>query len=334
MRVLIRIVIVPLLLMLLLSVAMAGSIPGGDGTITGSNLSDEVMAFKPLVEEIAAEFGMSDYLWHLLAIMQVESGGIGPDVMGRFDPVPDDLTPEQSIRAGVRRFATLYRRGETLGVDLETVIQAFDFGTTFLDYKQQNGGRYSFDLAVSYAAYRSDGVRIPYGHPLAITVNGGFRYDFGNMFFLSHVSRYLAVAGSPGAASETSGFLWPHPTHTRVSSGFGYRIHPISGTRRFHAGIDIPAPFGTPVLAVASGVVTRAAYNRGGWGNFVVIDHQNGYSTLYAHNSRNLVRAGDRVRQGDTIALVGSTGSSTGPHIHLEIHRNGRQVDPMPYFNR
>ncbi|MCL2368060.1 MAG: M23 family metallopeptidase [Oscillospiraceae bacterium] len=99
-----------------------------------------------------------------------------------------------------------------------------------------------------------------------------------------------------------------------------------------HRGIDIAAPFDAPILAVASGVVTFVGYERGGFGNWISIDHQNGFQTRYAHNARNLVRVGDRVFQGQRIADVGSTGLSSGPHLHFEVLVDGAWTDPLQFF--
>lgn len=116
------------------------------------------------------------------------------------------------------------------------------------------------------------------------------------------------------------------PTSGRISSGFGPRWG------RMHNGIDIAASTGTPIIASDSGVVTEVTYEPSGYGRKVVIDHQNGYRTLYAHASRTHVRVGQVVSAGDTIASVGSTGRSTGPHLHFEIIENGRRVDPQRYL--
>lgn len=118
----------------------------------------------------------------------------------------------------------------------------------------------------------------------------------------------------------------------RITSEFGHRPNPFGKKGHvFHRGIDMAAPVGTPVQAVAAGTVITAKRDRG-YGEFVVIDHHNGYRTLYAHNSKLLVKAGDRVQVGQQIAKVGSTGQSTGPHLHFEMHRDGKRVDPSPYL--
>ena len=130
--------------------------------------------------------------------------------------------------------------------------------------------------------------------------------------------------------SETS-YLWPLPGYYRLSSLFGYRIHPITGEAHSHTGIDIPAPGNTPILACKSGQVVTSAYHYS-YGNYVVIDHGNGNSTLYAHMSSRAVSEGDMVTQGQTIGYVGTTGSSTGNHLHLEVRENGQRVDPESKF--
>ncbi|MFC4729346.1 peptidoglycan DD-metalloendopeptidase family protein [Coralloluteibacterium thermophilus] len=123
---------------------------------------------------------------------------------------------------------------------------------------------------------------------------------------------------------------WP-VTRGYISSGFGRRNDPFGGGRAHHLGIDFASPGGSDVLAVAEGVVSFAGW-RTGYGNVVEIDHGNGYKTLYGHNRSNSVKAGDLVRVGDVIAKVGSTGRSTGNHVHLEVHHNGRPVNPLKYL--
>ncbi len=117
------------------------------------------------------------------------------------------------------------------------------------------------------------------------------------------------------------------------SSGFGRRMDPFSGRMAWHGGLDFAAPEGTKVRAVAGGVVVFSG-KRGAYGNLVEINHGNGYSTRYAHSRENLVSVGDVVRKGDVIATVGATGRATGPHVHFEVLKNGRSVDPSRYVAR
>ena len=121
-------------------------------------------------------------------------------------------------------------------------------------------------------------------------------------------------------------------TLNRVSSGFGYRIDPVYKDRRLHAGLDFTAPVGTPIYAAADGVVKDAGFNTGGYGNRVVVNHGFGYETLYAHMVRIKARVGTKVKRGEVIGYVGSTGKSTGPHLHYEVHKNGIQLDPIYFF--
>jgi murein DD-endopeptidase MepM/ murein hydrolase activator NlpD len=126
----------------------------------------------------------------------------------------------------------------------------------------------------------------------------------------------------------TEGFI--RPASGRVSSGFGYRIHPIFRVRKMHTGVDIAAAHGAAIHAAAGGLVVHSG-RWGGYGQCVIIDHGGGVATLYAHCSRLLVPAGEEVTQGQVIGRVGSTGLATGPHLHFEVRRNGQPVDPGVY---
>lgn len=122
-------------------------------------------------------------------------------------------------------------------------------------------------------------------------------------------------------------FKLPIAAKFRWSSPYGYRIDPIAGVKSFHTGIDMACPTGTPILASMSGKVTTTGINRV-YGNYVIIDHGNGYQTLYAHMSKIIATKGQWVSQGTRIGLVGSTGYSTGPHLHFTVYKNGKLVDP------
>ncbi len=124
---------------------------------------------------------------------------------------------------------------------------------------------------------------------------------------------------------------WPVPGYNRISSPFGYRIHPILKKKKFHSGIDIPAPSGSNVIAGASGIVIHSG-SLGGYGKVIMVDHGDGIVTLYAHNSSLIAQNGQSVNKGDTIARIGSTGMSTGPHLHFEVRKNGAYQDPIAWL--
>ncbi len=128
-------------------------------------------------------------------------------------------------------------------------------------------------------------------------------------------------------------FMWPVPlTYTRVSSYYGSRTSPLTGKPEFHNGIDIPAAYATDIYASNSGTVTIAT-SHWSYGNYIMIDHGGGYATLYAHCSKLLVSKGDKVSKGQVIAKVGSTGSSTGNHLHFSLYENSAHTNPMKFFS-
>jgi murein DD-endopeptidase MepM/ murein hydrolase activator NlpD len=119
---------------------------------------------------------------------------------------------------------------------------------------------------------------------------------------------------------------------TRIVSGFGYRMHPIYKTMRMHTGIDFSAPIGTPIYATGDGKVAYPSEDLGGYGLVVEINHGYGYQTLYAHMSKIIVKPGQIVKRGEIIGYVGNTGRSTGPHLHYEVRKNGKPIDPVNFF--
>ncbi len=140
------------------------------------------------------------------------------------------------------------------------------------------------------------------------------------------IRRKLAALAQTGS----SGFV--RPALGEITSGFGNRLHPILGYYRLHAGVDYNGNTGDPIIASRNGVVILAEYY-GGYGHTVILDHGDGFTTLYAHLSAYNVSVGDTIEAGRTLGAMGSTGLSTGPHLHFEIRRNGTPVDPLPYLN-
>lgn len=122
------------------------------------------------------------------------------------------------------------------------------------------------------------------------------------------------------------------PVEGNVTSGFGWRVHPKSGEEDFHAGIDIGMSPGSPIRTTADGIVSFSGWN-GGNGNLVVIEHGFGFSTFYAHNKMNAVKVGQRVKRGDVVAYIGTTGNSTGPHVHYAVWKDGKAVNPKKYMS-
>lgn len=136
-----------------------------------------------------------------------------------------------------------------------------------------------------------------------------------------------------GSTTPTGTFQWPVPSSHTITSNYGYRIHPISGTKKLHAGIDIGAPGGSNIVAADAGTVVLSSFGyNGGYGNYVIISHGNGITTRYAHCSNLFVSAGESVSKGQVIAAVGSTGASTGNHCHFEVRINGESKNPLNYL--
>jgi murein DD-endopeptidase MepM/ murein hydrolase activator NlpD len=147
------------------------------------------------------------------------------------------------------------------------------------------------------------------------------------------LSSTIKNQGSSSSTSKYTGgqMAWPAPSYTRISSYFAGRIDPITGKKSTHGGVDLASPYGSAVVAANPGTVIIAGYHSS-YGNYIVIDHGGGVATLYGHCSKLLVSKGTKVSRGQRIANVGSTGRSTGNHLHFEVRLNGTRVDPLPYI--
>lgn len=143
---------------------------------------------------------------------------------------------------------------------------------------------------------------------------------------------FMLLSLSSWAVNSSTSSATGGPTSGQVTSGFGWRVDPFTGGQRFHGGIDIAAATGTPVYATQAGVVMFSGFY-GGYGNIVVLNHGNSLYTLYGHNARLLVQAGQPIYRGQVISLVGSTGRSTGPHLHFEVHYNQQYANPLLYLS-
>lgn len=185
-------------LLLLVVILLSEEDDGGHDLLYGGvNVSEEVLAHKPMLEKYAREYGIEEYINLLLAIIQVESGGVLVDVMQSSESMglpPNSLSTEESIEQGCKYFASLIESANTKGCDLNAVIQSYNYGGGFLDYVARHGKKYAFQLAESYSKMQSDGVKVTYSNPIAIKKNGGWRYSYGNMFYVLLVSEYLTAA--------------------------------------------------------------------------------------------------------------------------------------------
>ncbi len=159
------------------------------------SVSEDVLKHRPLVEKYARLEGIEEYIQLILAIIQVESGGKGNDVMQSSESIglpPNSFTnPEDSIKQGVHYIAELVRSAKSLGVDQSSVIQSYNYGGGFLNYVASNGKKYSFELAEQFSKEKANGQKVTYMNPIAIPINGGWRYNYGNMFYYMLVSQYL-----------------------------------------------------------------------------------------------------------------------------------------------
>lgn len=307
----------------------------GVGQYTGTN--QNVLAYQSTVETVAAKYGMQDFVGLILAVMDQESGGQGTDPMQaaeggfntRYPHQPNGiLDPVYSIKCGVQELKQVLQYaasadGQTYSPNgplpspadinqISLALQGYNFGPGWFSYA---AGTYSQSIAQAYSAMMAEKM--------------GWR-RYGDPLYVPHVLEHYAVSeGSAGGES----LVWPVPGHTNITSGFGSRW----GTT--HKGIDISdgSVNGAQIVAAMGGTVIQAGFGvsgsgYGGYGNCVAIDNGNGVVTLYAHMSSIACSVGMTVSAGQTIGFVGSTGDSTGPHLHFEIRLNGTAVDPLPYL--
>jgi len=141
----------------------------------------------------------------------------------------------------------------------------------------------------------------------------------------------MLATGNLGEDYVGGEFAWPAPGYTTITSNFGMRLHPIFKVNRLHTGTDIGMPTGASIVAANDGIVIKSTYTTG-YGNMIMIDHGGGVVTVYGHGSENVAQTGQTVKRGDVVMKAGSTGWSTGPHLHFEIRINGKYIDPLPYI--
>ena len=292
------------------------------------SIGGSVSAYASAVAQYCKQYGIASYENLVLAVMQQESGGRGEDPMQasecgyntKYPHAPNSITdPNYSIQCGVEDLAACLHAANSKSpgdiADISLALQGYNFGNGFIVWAQQRGG-YSLQNAVEFSQLEEK--------------KEGWS-SYGDINYVGHVLRYYNSFGTGNGS-----FVYPvQAGKYTISSGYGYRANPTAGGGEFHKGIDLAAPAGTPIQAAASGTVIYAQFGvqpYGGYGNLVVIRHSASLISMYGHCSALLVSVGQAVRQGQEIALVGSTGDATGNHCHFEIRLNGNSVNPMNYL--
>ncbi|WMX58982.1 lysozyme family protein [Peribacillus sp. R9-11] len=290
-------------------------IPGGTAQI-----SPEVLRYEPLVRKYALQNGVEEHVPLLLAKIQQESGGRLPDVMQSSEslglPRNTIMDPEYSIKVGVAYFAGIIK--QTKG-DIKLALQSYNFGTGFIDYALKRGG-YSKAVAIEFSNM--------------MAAKQGWD-SYGDVNYVENVLRYMPNTNS--IPVNAKGFLLPM-NQVSITSQFGMRVNPVTGVYKLHAGTDFACNRGDAIYATKEGKVTSAGWqnpgnHNAGYGQRVNIQHGSNLETLYAHLSAIHVKPGQQVKAGQQIGACGTTGSSTGNHLHFEIAMSGKKVDPLPYVS-
>ena len=234
----------------------------------------------------------------------------------------DSLQASTKLSSGTIR-SSLFAATDAVNLPDSVAVQVAEIFASDIDFRRdlRQGDRFS----VVYESLEADGETLRSGRVLSAEfVNDGHAHEavwFGED---GHKGAYYGFEGQ----SSRLAFLVSPLEFSRVSSGYGMRFHPVLGRSRAHLGVDYAAPTGTPVRTIADGVVSFAGWQRG-YGNVVEISHRDNKSTLFAHLSRVDVKKGARVMQGEFVGAVGTTGLSTGPHLHFEFRDNGVHQDPL-----
>ena len=301
----------------------------GDSSNTGYiPVSEEVEQYSPLISKYAKEYGISEYTELIKAVMMQESGGRGSDPMQasecgyntKYPNRPGAITdPEYSIKCGVQMLASVLKAaGCESPSDMEHIklaLQGYNFG--YITWAQEKHGGYSKANAVEFSQLQAKKIGMS---------------AYGDPDYVEHVLRYYPF-GNPsyGIVNTGPGKLGlpiQNMKKSNISSPFGHRKSPGGIGSKYHKGIDIAFPTGTNVLACEAGKVEVAGWSKG-FGKCIIISHGGGVKTTYAHLSKINVTKGQRVVRGQFIGEVGSTGNSTGPHLHLGVSVNGSYVDPQ-----
>lgn len=276
-----------------------------------------------------------DYATNILREVSINSVEIFPSVERKIviarnkekiyqaKEVEVELTRYVSRHLGIIK-SGLFVDGIASGLSPNAVMNMINLYSYDVDFQRDIRTNNKFEVLVE-TFYSEEGKKVKDGDILFASLTTGGREIDMYMHKVKGENQYF----NPKGYSVRKSLLRTPINGARVSSRFGMRRHPVLGYSKMHKGVDFAAPRGTPILAAGSGIIQRYGRN-GGYGNYVKIKHNSEYSTAYAHASRlsKKFRKGSRVKQGDVIAYVGTTGRSTGPHLHFEVVRRGRQINP------
>ena len=317
--------------------------PGGatyDSINIGSNITGNANIVAWL-EKYTKLYGISDYIGLAYALIMVENPGTDgtDDIMQSSEsaghPGPGYLTGEASVKQGCKHLAQQIKNGQDQNVDIWGVMQGYNFGSAYIPWLANRGGVNTTDLAEVYSRTvvapslgNTTGATYPYVNAVSQADGRTYLYvNGGNFHYASMIRQYVKV-------NESSGYVVPISKPVTVTSEFGYRYHPISGSYELHNGIDlVNGNSTTPIFAAAAGEVVIAGSYPDWYGNYVVIKHSDGLYTGYAHQSQLRVSVGDTVNQGQQIGNMGTTGPSTGPHLHFQFFKNGPWPSNSDFIN-
>ena len=317
--------------------------PGGatyDPINIGSNITGNANIVAWL-EKYTKLYGISDYIGLAYALIMVENPGTDgtDDIMQSSEsagyPGPGYLTGEASVKQGCKHLAQQIKNGQDQNVDIWGVMQGYNFGSAYIPWLANRGGVNTTDLAEVYSRTvvapslgNTTGATYPYVNAVSQADGRTYLYvNGGNFHYAAMIRQYVKV-------NESSGYVVPISKPVTVTSEFGYRYHPITGSYELHNGIDlVNGNATTPIYASAAGEVVIAGSYPDWYGNYVVIKHSDGLYTGYAHQSQLRVSVGDTVKQGQQIGNMGTTGPSTGPHLHFQFFTNGPWPSNSDFIN-
>lgn len=306
----------------------------------GSNITGNANIVAWL-EKYTKLYGIFDYIGLAYALIMVENPSTDgtDDIMQSSEsdgyPGPGYLTGEASVKQGCKHLAQQIKNGQDQNVDIWGVMQGYNFGSQYIPWLANRGGKNTTDLAEEYsrdvvAPSLGNTTAATYPYVNAVSQADGRTYLYvngGNFHYAAMIRQYVKV-------TESVGYVVPISKPVTVSSEFGYRQHPITGAYELHNGIDLvngnPT---TPIYASAAGEVVIAGSYPDWYGNYVVIKHSDGLYTGYAHQSQLRVSVGDTVKQGQQIGNMGTTGPSTGPHLHFQFFTNGPWPSNSDFIN-